>query len=353
VAAGGCNIPLTHGITWIEISKLFAMAYSWNGNASYLNASINAFEMVDKFRVQMHGVISADEQLNGISPNLGTGTCDVSNFTYSNEWMMRVTGNGLYGDPIEKAAYNAGAGSVNRTYLAHVYYESPNLMDTSSGIAWFEKGAGAGSGEDACNGEDDNGNCHYNRWTFGHYHLPPCCTGNRARMLPNFIQHMFFNVYDALSKTSCVVVSMMGPARVDLKVGSKHGLVPLQLNVTTDFPFNEDVKLAVSKLATPTTFPMMLRIPLWCTNASLALNGKPVDPMPTADANGFVIVSRSWSAGDSVMLKLPMAIRATKRATFANGIASVLGVRARRFFSGRPGNIISTDSQNKLFLGPG
>ena len=29
------------------------MAYSWNGNTSYLNASINAFEMVAKFHVQV------------------------------------------------------------------------------------------------------------------------------------------------------------------------------------------------------------------------------------------------------------------------------------------------------------
>jgi len=59
VAGGGCNVPSTHGVSWSEISKLFAMAYSWNGNSSYLQASVNAFEMVARFHVQVHGVISA------------------------------------------------------------------------------------------------------------------------------------------------------------------------------------------------------------------------------------------------------------------------------------------------------
>ena len=37
------------------------MAYSWNGNVSYLNASLTAFKMLDRFDVQVHGVNSAQE----------------------------------------------------------------------------------------------------------------------------------------------------------------------------------------------------------------------------------------------------------------------------------------------------
>ena len=41
------------------------MAYSWNGNASYLNASLTAFKMLDMYDVQVHGVNSAQEALSG------------------------------------------------------------------------------------------------------------------------------------------------------------------------------------------------------------------------------------------------------------------------------------------------
>jgi hypothetical protein len=42
-----------HGVSFNEISKLHAMAYSWNGNASYLNTSLNAFNMMVKFDLQV------------------------------------------------------------------------------------------------------------------------------------------------------------------------------------------------------------------------------------------------------------------------------------------------------------
>jgi hypothetical protein len=48
------------------------MAYSWSGNKSYLNASLVAFDMLDQFDVQVHGVNSAQEPLSGIGPNVGT-----------------------------------------------------------------------------------------------------------------------------------------------------------------------------------------------------------------------------------------------------------------------------------------
>jgi hypothetical protein len=48
-----------------ELAKLHAMAYSWNGNESYLNASLTAFKMLDRFDVQVHGVNSAQEALSG------------------------------------------------------------------------------------------------------------------------------------------------------------------------------------------------------------------------------------------------------------------------------------------------
>ena len=44
------------------------VADSWNGNATYLNASLTAFKMLDRFDVQVHGVNSAQEALSGIGP---------------------------------------------------------------------------------------------------------------------------------------------------------------------------------------------------------------------------------------------------------------------------------------------
>jgi hypothetical protein len=82
--------------------------------------------MLQKFDVQVHGVNSAQEALSGISPNVGTETCDIVDFSYSNEWLLKITGNArLHGDRLEKAFHNAAPGAINRTFTGHVYHQSP------------------------------------------------------------------------------------------------------------------------------------------------------------------------------------------------------------------------------------
>jgi len=82
-----CSFKNEHGVSFNELAKLHAMAYSWNANVSYLNVSLAAFEMLDRFDLQVHGVNSAQESLSGISPNVGTETCNIVDFSYSNEWL--------------------------------------------------------------------------------------------------------------------------------------------------------------------------------------------------------------------------------------------------------------------------
>eukprot|EP00663_Eupelagonemidae_sp_cell21sb_P003181 gene3181-6050_t len=67
VTAGGCE-QHAHGVTFNEVAKLFAMGYSWSGNASHLNASIEAYEMLQRYDMQPHGVNSGDEDM-GRFPN--------------------------------------------------------------------------------------------------------------------------------------------------------------------------------------------------------------------------------------------------------------------------------------------
>lgn len=115
IMSGACE-QHAHGVTFNEVAKLFAMAYSWGGNTSLLHASLGAFDMIEQYDVQPHGVNSADEDMNGISPGAGTETCDVSDFLYSNTWMLRITGDGKFGDRLEKAFHNAAPATV-RTFL--------------------------------------------------------------------------------------------------------------------------------------------------------------------------------------------------------------------------------------------
>lgn len=94
---------------------------------------------------------------------------------HSNTWLLRQTGNAVYGDRLERAFHNAAPAAVSRSYMEHVYYQSANLREIPKGING--------------NGYHEYGNNISRRWNLNEMHTPPCCTGNQARLLPNYIHH--------------------------------------------------------------------------------------------------------------------------------------------------------------------
>lgn len=167
----------------------------------------------------------------GIGPNVGTETCDIVDFTYSNEWLLRITGDArVHGDRLEKAFHNAAPGAINRTFSGHVYHQSPNLVATSRGY----------------NNMDQQGD---HAWRMEWFHATPCCTGaflvpgsgsddvcrlcipqhsislalptqaevsilartagNQARLLPNYIHHSWYGTPDG-----GLAATMYGPTTV-------------------------------------------------------------------------------------------------------------------------------------------
>jgi uncharacterized protein len=78
---------------------------------------------------------------------------------------------------------------------------------------------------------------------------------------------------------------------------------PLQLTQETDYPWDGKVTITLNKVpAKP--FALFLRIPGWARSASISLNGKakPIQVRP----GEYVKLSEKWSAGDVIVLNLPM-----------------------------------------------
>lgn len=57
----------------------------------------------------------------------------------------------------------------------------------------------------------------------------------------------------------------------------------------------------------PVTFPLYLRIPAWCKNPSVKINGKPVSL--NATPVGYIKLTNTWKNGDKVSLQLPMELQ--------------------------------------------
>ncbi len=124
-----------------------------------------------------------------------------------------------------------------------------------------------------------------------------CCPGNYRRLvaaLPRLVyyrtgQGIMVNLYTASQTT----LDDVGGASVEIRQ-------------ETDYPNSGRVVIHVAPQK-PTAFPLLLRIPQWCSQAGATVNGKPV--AATAKPGEFLKIDRTWQGGDTVTLDMPMPWR--------------------------------------------
>ena len=96
--------------------------------------------------------------------------------------------------------------------------------------------------------------------------------------------------------------SLYAASEVTAKVGSG---ATVKITEATDYPFSDTVRLKVST-AQSVKFPLYLRIPRWCQNASVKVNGKAL--ALAATPLSYAVIHRPWKDGDTVALQLPMRV---------------------------------------------
>lgn len=258
-----------HGVTHNEFSKLGAILYICTGDESFLQTSVRAYEKIDRYQMLPSGLHSSSEFVNGNGVLESHETCDVSDYTWSLSYLLMATGNGAYGDKIEKCVFNAGIGSITEDFRALQYFSCPNqvVLDNTSNHNAFNCGS---------------------KWMS--YRPNPgtsCCPGNVNRFLPNYCSHMWMHKNDA------VYAVMYGPCEFSYK--------GIKICENTKYPFNDEINFQIN---TCTNFSFYVRIPSWCKKPVLTLNGNPVE---IKIIKGFTFVG-SVKDGDIVTLVLPSSV---------------------------------------------
>ena len=106
--------------------------------------------------------------------------------------------------------------------------------------------------------------------------LPPSSVIFAVGILQRFVMHMLHSTPDG-----GLAVSTLGPVSATLPSGAS-------VNVTGDYPFDDDVTVSLTNLpAGALTFPLYIRVPAWATNASLSVNGAP--PQYVGAQNGTML----------------------------------------------------------------
>jgi uncharacterized protein len=123
-----------------------------------------------------------------------------------------------------------------------------------------------------------------------------CCPPNLARLLASLGHY----IYSRGESEVAVHLYIQGSAR--LTMHGRNVLVRQQ----TRYPWEGTVTILVD-VDQPTAFGLRLRVPGWCRDATLRVNGEAVD-VAAVVSNGYLRVDRRWQSGDRVELDLPMPV---------------------------------------------
>ena len=136
---------------------------------------------------------------------------------------------------------------------------------------------------------------------FGELSGYPCCTSNLHQGWPKFTRHLWFATAD-----NGIASLIYAPSEVTAQVGND---ITVKIAEKTDYPFEEKIDFNLSfpsKKDKKAFFPFHLRIPAWCNNPVITINGEAVSI--AAHSGEIVRINREWKDGDHIQLELPMRI---------------------------------------------
>ena len=180
--------------------------------------------------------------------------------------MLQFECDGRYADVMERALYNGVLSGVSLDGEKFFYVNPRTSMGNHHRQEWFE--------------------C-------------ACCPPNIARLIASLGNYVY-----SQSETDAIVHLYIG--------GSAHLNVAGQtvgLCVDTRYPWDGKVVITVEP-ETPASFGLKLRIPVWCRQFRLRINGVAVKS-PQVKL-GYIRLYQEWKAGDSVELHLYMPVELVK-----------------------------------------
>lgn len=190
-------------------------------------------------------------------------SCASMGLVWFTQRMHNITGDGAYIDVLERALYNGALAGISLSG-DRFFYMNPlrSSIDSPFGrerVSWF-----------GCS----------------------CCPTNYCRFLPQIGSF-------AWSESESEV-------RLNIPVASVYKSGERSVKVTGGYPYDGEITV---EMISAGKFTFSLRIPGWCTKASVKLNGKAVTAKPD---KGYISFTRAWAAGDKITISLDMPVLAMR-----------------------------------------
>ncbi|MCD8137811.1 MAG: glycoside hydrolase family 127 protein [Parabacteroides gordonii] len=196
-------------------------------------------------------------------PNLDAycETCASVGMVFWNQRMNQFTGDAKYINVLERSMYN---GALAGTSLAGDRFFYVNPLESK-------------------------GDHHRQAW-YG----CACCPSQISRFLPSIGNYIYGTSHDA------IWINLYIGNKAAFKVDGKE----IELHQETNYPWDGAVKLTIST-SSPVQKEMRLRIPDWCKQYTLSVNGTetkaPIE-------KGYAVLNGNWKEGDIIVLNMAMPV---------------------------------------------
>lgn len=254
--------------------------YQRTGDKKYLNALKTGFNDLMTLHGLPFGIFSADEDLHGNDPTQGTELCAIVESMFSLEQAIAMTGDTRYMDALERMTFNALPAQTTDDYNSKQYFQIANQVNIKRGVFNFSLPFERGMNN-----------------VLGMRSGYTCCLANMHQGWTKFTSHLWYATPD-----KGLAALHFSPNQIKARVGKDN--TEVIIDETTSYPFSGTIDFIIS-VQNDVAFPLHLRIPVWCKQASLLLNGQ---PHRKEKGGQVIIINRSWKNGDELTLELPMEV---------------------------------------------
>ena len=278
----GKELPNWHNVNITQAFREPTTYWMLGNNSADRDGSQRAWSKIRELYGQVPGgMFGADENArpghNG--PRQAIETCGIAEEMLSDGILTSVTGDPVWAERCEDAAFNSYPAAYTADLKALRYLTSPNQPQSDSA----NKSPAVQNG-----GPMFEMNPHEHR----------CCQHNASHAWPYFTQHLWY-----AAPGNGLAAYIYAPCEVTAKVADG---VEARITEQTRYPFEEQITLTIH-LPHATRFPLDLRMPTWCAAPVISISGQ-----KQPSAGKVVRLEREWRDGDVVTLEFPMTVRTTE-----------------------------------------
>ena len=257
-----------HAVRAMYLYSGMADVAAYTGDTGLTDALDRLWDHVVMRNMYITGGIGQSSHNEGITedydlPNLTAycETCASVGMVFWNWRMLQLSGDGKYTDVMERSLYNGALAGVNLKG-DRFFYVNPL---------------------------ESKGNHHRQEW-YG----CACCPSQICRFIPSIGNYVYGTSAEALW-----VNLYMGNV-ADVTFAGK----PVRVTQVTRYPWDSGVMIRL-QMKDPVKGQLRLRIPGWCKDHTLSVNGQAVNAPVD---KGYAVLERKWKDGDAVELIFDMPV---------------------------------------------